>query len=73
MHKERLCAKKLIKGDLNLVVKTMFFLKTRRTLPKNPKIISAKVAIAEPINEYFWLLKHVLFIPTSYNIIHKYV
>jgi len=72
MHKERLCAKKLIKGDPNLVVKTMFFLRTRRTLPKFFLKISAKVAIAEPINGYFWLLKHALFIPT-YNIIHKYV
>jgi hypothetical protein len=53
----------------------MFFPITRRTLLKKPEKFLAKVASTKPRNWYFLLLKHVssFFIPTSQNIIQKYV
>ena len=42
MHKERLGAKKLIEIILNQGSKTMFFPRTRKTLPKNLEKFTAK-------------------------------
>jgi hypothetical protein len=72
IHKEGLYAKKWTKIGPILRAKTMFFLRTRRTLPKNSEKFLTKAISAKPRNRHFWLLKHTLFIQTSHNIIHKY-
>jgi len=72
IYKEGLYAKKWTKIGPILRAKTMFFLRTRRTLPKNSEKFLTKAISAKPRNRHFWLLKHTLFIQTSHNIIHKY-
>ena len=68
MHKEGFRANKWTKVGPNLGTKAIFFPITWRTLPKKTRKFPAK-----PRNIYFFLLKHALFIPISYNIIHKHV
>jgi hypothetical protein len=67
----------LKKFSSNQGVKTIFFLRTQKTLPinqkKKPSHAHKCIATAKPRNMHFWLLKHALFIPTSHNNIYKHV
>jgi hypothetical protein len=57
IHKEGFCAKKWTKIGSILGAKTMFFLTTRRTLPKNPEKIPTGAISAKPRNKHFFAFK----------------
>jgi len=68
MHKEGFCTKKWIKNGLNVGDKAMFFPRTRRTCPENPKSFQQRHPLSSPENSIFWLLKHAFFLSQQVTI-----
>jgi hypothetical protein len=73
MHKKGACAKKCIKISPNLGAKSMFFLRTRRTLPKTQKNAQKWQSLLGPEMDIFSFYNMHFFIPTSHNISHKHI